>query len=462
MHYAPNRNPDTTPANEDSTFWREILYRWFVQYNPAYLLSAAFVLAGCCLWAKGASRLFDLTSTLGIPLLAEIYALSLVGGAALLTRIGQRRAAVMLGLIFVVYQWDTTLHTEACTCLGWVGIWASLAWLGIFIAKLFLIGWALRIRIGRRMLAAGILGALGLVIAPHAFMRLGAYEGGSIMAGWIFGLISLYDGASISSTVPLDAWGQTVLRRATSAAWVISGSLITLHVVMWTGNYAISLAPTILGLPLLAIPRLRTETNVWLVAFSTSIFTLLVAPSAFAVIAILASGALCLRIVAPKISPVAVYATPHEAQPAPYRAGRPIRNTLENEPIQLIAFELTIGERLRCWSGALFSAYLGLWAMSWVHGAPGHHVLTLDVALTLMAGVAAWRTRAHANFLVPLTLTYVHLVAQARLIPIPTSDAGIGKAAIAFGFALLGGALLVSYKLRGSEAAKSQPREAGS
>jgi hypothetical protein len=301
MPFAPEQGSSVNePTNEDSAFWRELLYRWFVQYNPAYLLSAAFVFAGCFLWSKGVVHEGNLTSTLGIPLLAEIYALSLVGGAALLTRIGQRRPAVILGLIFVVYQWDTTLHTEACAYLGSVGLWASALWLGIFVAKLFSIGWALRIRIHRRMIAAGFLAAVGLVLAPHALANLGIYGSGGLLAAWIFGLISLYDGASISSKVPLDAWGETVLRRVTGAAWTISAVLITLHVVMWSSSYSVSLMPTILGLPLLAIPRVRPEMNVWLVAVGTLIVTLLVAPGAFCITAILVSGALCLRSSAPE------------------------------------------------------------------------------------------------------------------------------------------------------------------
>jgi hypothetical protein len=111
--------------------------------------------------------------------------------------------------------------------------------------------------------------------------------------------------------------------------------------------------------------------------------------------------------------------------------------------------ELTAGERLRCWSGAIFSLYLGLWTMRWSNGASPHHIVVLDIALTLVVVAAAWRSRARFTFLVPLAVTYAHLIVQERLIPIPKSEATLGEAAIAFGFALLGGALLVSYKLRG-------------
>ncbi|MEO7111137.1 MAG: hypothetical protein ABI183_11925, partial [Polyangiaceae bacterium] len=289
------------------------------------------------------------------------------------------------------------------------------------------------------------------VVAPHALASLGMDGRSGLLAGWIFGLISLYDGASIASVVPLDAWGQTVLRRVTRAAWIISALLIALHVVMWSSSYSLSLLPTILGLPFLAIPRLRQELNVWLVVVGTLTVTLFVAPSVFWITAILASGALCLRVVAPKRSPVAIYPTPQDSRHAPYRTNGPTRNERENGPISVIMPELTEGERLRCWSGALFSLYLGLWTMSWNHGVVAHHLLVIDVAFTLVAGIAAWRSRARVTFLVPLAATYIHLIAQERLIPFPTSEASLGEAAIAFGFALLGGALLVSYKLRSFE-----------
>jgi hypothetical protein len=450
MHDAPDQASEATTKDfELSDFWRALLYRWFVQYNPAYLMSAAFVFAGCFFWSKGVVHTADLTSTLGIPLLAEIYALALIGGAALLTRIGQRRPAVFLSLIFIVYQWDTTLHTEACAYLGSVGVWASISWMVVFVAKIFMITWALRIRIHRRMLAASVLAALGMVVAPHALPNLTSHEGGNLLAGWIFGLISLYDGAAISSQVPLDDWGQTVLRRVTRAAWLISGALVGIHVVMWSDNYPLSFLPTILGLPLLAIPRLRTEVNVWIVIVATSTITFVVAPSSFFVIDILVSGALCLRLLAPRMAALATQGSSPAGAVAPYRINDTIRNQLGNQAVSLTTPTLTASERMRCWSGALFSLYLGIWAMRWGHEA--HHVLALDVALTFVAAIAAWRTRAPATFGLPLSATYIHLIVQSRLIPIPSSEASLGKVAVAFGFALLGGSLALSYRYRNSD-----------
>ena len=37
--------------SQQTAFWRRLLHRWLIQYNPLYLLSAALVLAGVILAA---------------------------------------------------------------------------------------------------------------------------------------------------------------------------------------------------------------------------------------------------------------------------------------------------------------------------------------------------------------------------------------------------------------------------
>ena len=81
-----------------SAFWRPLLHRWFIEYNPFYLLSATLVLAGMIVWSHGVAEQGSLYGSFGIAAVAEVYAAALIGGAALLMRIGQRRPAVMLAL----------------------------------------------------------------------------------------------------------------------------------------------------------------------------------------------------------------------------------------------------------------------------------------------------------------------------------------------------------------------------
>ena len=108
-------------------YWQRLLHRWFVQYNPIYLVSAMLVLGGMITAARGLAHEGSLYGPLGIAIIAEVYALALIGGAALLTRIRQKRPAVLLALITIAYQSDLTLHTETCAFLGGIGIAASVA-----------------------------------------------------------------------------------------------------------------------------------------------------------------------------------------------------------------------------------------------------------------------------------------------------------------------------------------------
>ena len=113
-----------TNPNPAASYWRRLLYRWLIEYNPLYLLSAALVLGGMQLISRGLAEDGSLYQQVGVASIAELYAFALIGGAALLTRIGLRRPAVLLALVTILYQGDLTLHTETCAYLGWVG------WLG--------------------------------------------------------------------------------------------------------------------------------------------------------------------------------------------------------------------------------------------------------------------------------------------------------------------------------------------
>ncbi len=207
---------------DDAGFWKPVLYRWFVEYNPLYLVSAALVLAGCVLWSNGLAQEDGLAGPLGVAVAAEIYAVALVGGAALLTRIGMRRPAVMLALLAVLYQWDTTLHTETCAYLGRPGGLATAAWLVLFGVKLWALAWALRLRFERPFVIAACVAAVGLALGPRVLPDLGGRGAGALLAVWVFTLGALYRPGGIESIAPLDAWGRTVLRRATLAAWLVS------------------------------------------------------------------------------------------------------------------------------------------------------------------------------------------------------------------------------------------------
>jgi len=433
---------DDASTQDSAATLRRLLYRWFVQYNPTYLLSAALVFAGCFLWSRGAVEHASLTGTLGIPLIAETYAFALIGGAAMLTRIGQRRPATLLVLILIVYQWDTTLHTEACAYLGSVGTWATLAWLALFVGKLFAIGWALRVRLTRPAWVVLIVAGVGLALMPYLLLVLDRYALGALLAMWLFALCSLYRGDVITSLVPLDAWGQTVLRRVTLAAWSMSGLLIALHVVMWCSTAEVSLAPIALAAPLLALTRVRDEKRVWAIVTGTLVIAAIAQPSAFFATSWIAAAGLFLRVFVARFETLTTQ--PSSRTEAPYRASetqRPSACGPESAPV-------TISERHRALAGALFTIYLGAWTIHWSHGVWPTHVLALDFTMTFVTMLALWRTRATFTFLTPLALIFGHFVVQARLLPVPHSSMAIGETIIGLGFALLAGSLALSFRLR--------------
>src|SRR5580704_8246864 len=156
----PNDSTATDAAPDPgASYVRRLLHRWLIEYNPLYLLSAALVLTGTFLCSRGLARDDRVYGPLGVALIAELYAACLIGGAALLMRIGHRRPAVMLALLTILYQWDLTLHTERTP---YFGAWAAAAWVVVFAAKLYGLAWAMKLRLSRGASAAAILAGIGL------------------------------------------------------------------------------------------------------------------------------------------------------------------------------------------------------------------------------------------------------------------------------------------------------------
>lgn len=166
-------------------FWYRLMHRWFIEYNPLYLVSAACVLVGVNQLSKalGASA----HRMLAVAGVADLYAWALVASAALLTRIGLKRPAVMLAFITALYQCDPTLHTETCAYLGTTGFVASLLWLGSFVAKLYALAWALELHGSKSAFALPIVGASGLSLLPFAVQRLSLHGASALVALWVFG-----------------------------------------------------------------------------------------------------------------------------------------------------------------------------------------------------------------------------------------------------------------------------------
>jgi hypothetical protein len=304
-------DPYRTRSDDGDEPARSLLHRWFVQYNPMYLASAMLVLAGVILTSRGLVREGSTYGPLVVALIAEVYACALIGGAALLTRIGQRRAAVLLALITIVYQGDLTLHTETCAYLGAAGIAATIAWLAFFVGKLYGLAWALRLRIAPRAVATASLGAVAIAIGPFVLPALGARATGAALAIVLLALGVVapraHEDAAVS-LVPLDAWGTTVLRRCVRAAWAVWAVLGALHLQFWSGQWPIVFDLVVPALVCVAAARMRSEGRAAALTTALLAVTLLIAPDRFTWCSLFVALALASRMIAPSALMVRVRA----------------------------------------------------------------------------------------------------------------------------------------------------------
>jgi hypothetical protein len=453
--------PDRPIASSDpeETFGRRLLHRWFVEYNPLYLLSASLVLGGMFLLSRGLAHEGSLHGPLGVAAIAELYALALIGGAALLTRIGHRRPAVMLALLTVLYQLDLTLHTETCAHLGLVGVWATSVWIGLFAVKLHALAWAMKLRLARRAFATSMLGGLGLAVLPHVLFGVTSRTAGAIVALWLCALTSLWRSGGVTSLVPLDAWGETVVRRAVRATWLLSGFLLTLHVLFWTLHYSLELSTLVAVAPLFAVRWMRSESRVWALAGATLLVAAYCFPASFASAALVSAIVLALRagdsirgldasVVAQAVVVGATSAGPYRMVGADRETSAPASATAQ------AALRVVTDARaatVRLLTGAAFALYLSAWSMDWTGGPWPAHVLALDIVFTTGAVLAFWRARARVSA-VPLIASWTHFAVKIEVLVAPRTALGWGGAAVAGGFALLIASLATSYWLRPARA----------
>jgi len=426
-------------------FWRRLVYRWCVEFNPMYLLSAALVLGGCFLLSRGIASGESLWATLGLTAVSEVYAFSLMGGAALLMRIGRRRPAVMLALLSLLYLWDMTLHTETSAYLGTAGMWVVGLWFAAFVAKVHGFAWALRVRFARRVTAAALLAAIGLALGPRWIPELGARHAGELVAVWCFVLGALYrSSGGVESAEVLSPWGRTVLARVTRAAWWVSGVLVGAHVLFWTTSHGIALSLVLPVMPLLYLRGVRSEGRAWVVVLGTLAVVALALPSALAVTALVSAAALVLRALSPTFGVDAEPAPTEREIQQPYRwSGAPASRVAAVPAV--LSGVIAHAEQMRAFTGAFSALYLAAWTRDWAGGPWPAHLAVLDAALTLGAFLAVWKLHLRSP-LVPLAACHAHLV--AHVVPAPRGAFEWGLTSVTLGFALLFGSLAASYRFR--------------
>jgi hypothetical protein len=426
-------------------FWKRLLHRWFVEYNPFYIVSAGLVVVGVNMISSSLPGA-GVYAQLGVAAIAEVYAWALIAAAAWLTRTGCRRPAVMLALLVAIYQCDPTLHTETCAYLGFAGIVASAVWLASFVAKLYALARALHLRPSRSVIAIPTFGAVGLLIIPRCFETLSAQGMTALIACWLFALFAsaLWSERALTSKAPLDAWGQTVLRRGVRATWLIWAVLGTSHAVFWLDELELGAAALLPVALLLGTRWLRRESAVWCAVTATVVFAGFALPGLFSVTALLAACTLALRALR---APTEVVCEADPVRPsAPYRNTFDARPLLSSPPPAVIFLRADYPSLVRLVTGSAACVYLSLWTTTWTGGAWPQHVLFLDLLLAATLVSMLWKTRA-ALVGLPLVGTCLHFGIQTGYLTAPDSRLEWGVAAVALGFALLSASLGVTWRL---------------
>lgn len=444
---SPFEEDPTSPPPRSPT--QALLHHWLVEYNPFYLLSATLVLAGIWLLSREAAKLATVSGALSVGVLAEVYALSLIGGAAFLTRIGQRRSAVMLGLIAAFYQADATLHVETCTFLGTAGLVASAAWLVLFVVKLGALALALQLRPSRSAMAVPLLAAVGLAFIPHALRLMPSSARTVLVCSWVFATFAtaLWSDRHITSSVGWDERG----RRAMRGTWAMWGALLLGHVGYWAPTYHVQLAALLPAALLLAVPFVNKEQQVYGFTGGALVIAWVVAPHHFGVVAVMT--ALTLAVCARRGSVVTV-APPAHDDPHPYRGLN--MSFVVAPPRRFMADEQAPP---RLWLLALASLYLAVWipdasdVLVAVHG-----VAAVSVTVVLSLGLAVHHQKP--TLTTPLVPLVLHALGQREMLPpLPETALTWGLAATSAGFVVLFGALAASWYV--GRLAASRPRATG-
>jgi hypothetical protein len=249
--------------------FQHIVYTWFVRYNPLYFFSALCVLSGMFLVSRGLNVMEWTRGQLALTVIMQVYEwLLIVGGALLFRKAGQDRPAVILGIMEVVLLFDCTFRTEVATTLDHSGRMIAVGWVIMVILKLMALFWIFHLKLSTKVLVVPILMAIGIAGFPQLFQQYDTLKGPiHLIATWFgIGVITFlyWQRPTIACRLWFDEWGQTVLRRANTAAWSLWTGLYFCHLFIWIKLFDIPFTLLHFVSLLLLLPLLsKKEQKIW-------------------------------------------------------------------------------------------------------------------------------------------------------------------------------------------------------
>jgi hypothetical protein len=270
--------------NKDNGKLQELFQYWFIQYNPFYFFSALCILAGVFLVSHELEKIQLIKGKIILATVVQIYEFCLIFSCALLFRkLRQKRPAVILGLLEVLFLFDCTCETTVLLTLGKTGLLLSIIWMALIVLKIELLAWAFCLKLDTLFYLIPIFAGIGLVIFPNV-LSLGILEKSSLhlLATWGFaaliGLLIRYQ-PKVICNVELDDWGNLVFYRAIKATWAIWLSICCLHILSWLMVYNINLSLAHFS-PFILLALVFTDQEEWI--WSSSLAIVLFNPSSTA------------------------------------------------------------------------------------------------------------------------------------------------------------------------------------
>ncbi len=436
-----------------SSFLTQLIHRWFVRYNPLYTASALCVLVGVFLLSDGLGRAEARSGEIWLMMVIELYQLMLIAGAALLYRVArQRRPAVVLGLVAMVYMADVTFQVEVAAYLGITGFVASAGWLVLFLVKLRGLTWALKLRLSPAAAALPVLGAVLVAVLPHLLYHrvLGAQATAALLTIIAFGLgaAAHYLPMHVTSKEGLDDWGETVLRRAAMATWAIWGLFLIVHMGVWSEAHDLEGLGMSLSLAavLLVVLRFKQEMLVWLGSLIAVGVCLVMEPAMMYVVAMMAAAVLALK---GRQGVLALEPAPAVAPDHPYRNPRP---GTEQPQVYRVYYPR------RLYVGAVCMAQVSLMYAGWPQAQWHHQELWVSLAAcaVLLVMALGWRL---PSAVLALLGTVVNAAVQRDALVVPQGKIQWGAALVATGFAMLVVGLMVNWMLRNASVSDEELNE---
>ena len=247
----------------------DLKYRWFVQYNPLYFFSTLCVMGGVFLISNGLERVAAHGGTLVLAFVVQAYEVLLLIGAALLFRVaGERRPAVIMGVLELFFLFDWVFQSEAVSTLTAGALTVGMLWVSLAVLKLMVLTWIFRLRVTFNLMLAAVLTLVGIGAGPQLLTLAGHnYQIVHVLLTWYgAAIVALVLGFSVRvvSNQDLDEWGQCVLRRATRTALAVGGALYVAHLAAWASIFGVSfslahLVPVLVGVALFS----RQEQWLW-------------------------------------------------------------------------------------------------------------------------------------------------------------------------------------------------------